>query len=67
MAQHEYHLFHLQAESNGSLSVPKSPASEMEACETKSSSEILENDKDHVHYDFLEEQVPSSVAYMTDS
>lgn len=62
MAQHECHLFYLQAESNGSLSVPKSLVSEMVACETESSSKILENDKDHVHYDFLEEQVLSSVA-----
>ncbi|XP_056171035.1 protein PHOTOPERIOD-INDEPENDENT EARLY FLOWERING 1 isoform X3 [Syzygium oleosum] len=44
------------AESNGSLSVPKSLVSEMVTCETESSSKILENDKDHVHYDFLEEQ-----------
>ncbi|XP_030525754.1 protein PHOTOPERIOD-INDEPENDENT EARLY FLOWERING 1 isoform X2 [Rhodamnia argentea] len=44
------------AESNGSLSVPKSLVSEMEACKTESSSKILENHKDRVHYDFLEEQ-----------
>lgn len=44
------------AESNGSLSVPKSLVSDMEVCKTESSSKILENDKDHAHYDFIEEQ-----------
>lgn len=62
MAQHDYYLFYLQAESNGSLSVPKSLVSVMDTCKTESSSKILENHKDRVHYDFLEEQVPPSVA-----